>query len=73
MSGEPTAGERTEPTDDETVTRRRALAAGGAAALAGLAGCTALDVVTGDERAARADSDARVTTLHPPIRSSDAF
>ena len=51
MSGEPTAGERTEPTDDETVTRRRALAAGGAAALAGLAGCTALDVVTGDEPA----------------------
>jgi len=42
-----------EPIDDETidtdsVTRRRALAVGGAVGLTGLAGCTALDVVTGD-------------------------
>ncbi|EMA61361.1 DUF6517 family protein [Halorubrum lipolyticum] len=41
-----------EPTVDETAdtdafTRRRALAAGGGVALAGLAGCTALDVATG--------------------------
>jgi hypothetical protein len=48
MRREPTADERAESTDDATVTRRRALAAGGAAALAGLAGCTAFDVATGD-------------------------
>ena len=45
----------TDASDDETVTnavtRRRALAGGGALGLASLAGCTALDVVTGDEPA----------------------
>ncbi len=35
----------------DAVTRRRALAVGGAVGLAGLAGCTALDVATGDEPA----------------------
>ena len=35
----------------DAITRRRALAVGGAAALTGLAGCTALDVATGDEPA----------------------
>ncbi len=48
MTREPTADERAESADAESFTRRRALAAGGAAALAGLAGCTALDVATGD-------------------------
>ncbi|RAW45354.1 hypothetical protein DQW50_09425 [Halorubrum sp. 48-1-W] len=35
-------------TTDASITRRRALAVGGALGIAGLAGCTALDVVTGD-------------------------
>ena len=45
MTGEPTADE---PTGTDAFTRRRALAAAGGAALAGLAGCTAFDVATGD-------------------------
>ena len=45
MTGEPTADE---PTGTDALTRRRALAAAGGAALAGLAGCTAFDVATGD-------------------------
>jgi hypothetical protein len=44
MNSEPAADETT---DTDAFTRRRALAAGGVA-LAGLAGCTALDVATGD-------------------------
>ncbi|EMA65128.1 hypothetical protein C461_14840 [Halorubrum aidingense JCM 13560] len=35
----------------DTTTRRRALAVGGAVGIAGLAGCTAIDVFTGDEPA----------------------
>jgi len=45
MTNEPTADETTEA---DALTRRRALAAAGGVALAGLAGCTALDVATGD-------------------------
>lgn len=45
MTSEPTADETT---DTDAFTRRRALAAAGGAALAGLAGCTALDVATGE-------------------------
>ena len=45
MNNEPTADETT---DTDALTRRRALALGGAVGAAGLAGCTALDVVTGD-------------------------
>jgi len=48
MTREPTADERTESADAGTFTRRRALASGGVVALAGLAGCTALDVATGE-------------------------
>jgi hypothetical protein len=56
------------PTDDDAehraasdaVTRRRALAAGGAVGLAGLAGCTALDVATGDGPAEFAAGTATV-------------
>ncbi|WP_123619741.1 DUF6517 family protein [Halorubrum sp. CSM-61] len=45
MSREPIADETT---DTGAFTRRRALAAGGAVGAAGLAGCTALDVATGE-------------------------
>ena len=45
MNNEPTADETT---DTDALTRRRALALAGAVGAAGLAGCTALDVVTGD-------------------------
>lgn len=45
MTREPTADEMT---DIDALTRRRALTAAGGAALAGLAGCTALDVATGE-------------------------
>lgn len=38
-------------TDGSVVSRRRALAVGGAVGLSALAGCTALDVATGDEPA----------------------
>jgi hypothetical protein len=48
MIGEPTADETTRHGDIDAFTRRRALAAAGGAALAGLAGCTALDVARGD-------------------------
>ncbi|WP_435095404.1 DUF6517 family protein [Halorubrum sp. N11] len=48
MTREPTADETT---DADALTRRRALAAAGGVALAGLAGCTALDVATGEEPA----------------------
>ena len=44
----------------DAVTRRRALAAGGALGLASLAGCTALDVATGDEPAEFAAGTATV-------------
>lgn len=40
-----------DPRTADVVTRRRALAAGGAVGIASLAGCTALDVVTGEEPA----------------------
>jgi hypothetical protein len=60
MTREPTADERAESADAESFTRRRALAAGGAAALAGLAGCTAYDVVSGDEPAEFAAGTATV-------------
>ncbi len=48
MNREPIADETTDPADEEALTRRRALAMGGSVGLAGLAGCTALDVATGD-------------------------
>ncbi|MFC7187530.1 DUF6517 family protein [Halorubrum yunnanense] len=48
MNREPTADETTDSADTEALTRRRALATAGGVALAGLAGCTALDAVTGD-------------------------
>jgi hypothetical protein len=48
MSDAPTIDESSDSVDTDTLTRRRALSAGGAAAIAGLAGCTALDLVTGD-------------------------
>jgi hypothetical protein len=38
-------------TNTDTTTRRRVLAVGGAVGITGLAGCTALDVLTGDEPA----------------------
>ena len=60
MTREPTADERAESADAESFTRRRALAAGGAVALAGLAGCTAYDVVSGDEPAEFAAGTATV-------------
>ncbi|SNR31751.1 hypothetical protein SAMN06266787_1011243 [Halorubrum ezzemoulense] len=44
----------------DAVTRRRALAAGGAVGLASLAGCTALDVATGDGPAEFAAGTATV-------------
>jgi len=49
MSDAPTAAESSDDGQRDAVSRRRALAAGGALGLAGLAGCTALDVATGDE------------------------
>jgi len=55
MTGAPTAHERaesadagSESADSGSFSRRRALAAAGGVALAGLAGCTALDVATGE-------------------------
>ncbi|MDZ5812219.1 DUF6517 family protein [Halorubrum sp. AD140] len=45
---DPADSDLTDPADAEACTRRRALAAGGAVGLAALAGCTALDVATGD-------------------------
>jgi len=48
MSEASAADESSESTENDGVTRRRALVAGGAVGLAGLAGCTALDVATGD-------------------------
>ncbi|WP_435074775.1 DUF6517 family protein [Halorubrum sp. HHNYT27] len=48
MSDAPIADESSESTENDGLTRRRALAAGGAVGLAGLAGCTALDLATGD-------------------------
>jgi len=56
---------RNEPTADETtgtdaLSRRRALAIGGAVGLASLAGCTALDVATGGEPAEFAAGTATV-------------
>ncbi|ELZ43773.1 hypothetical protein C463_08894 [Halorubrum californiense DSM 19288] len=50
--------EKRRPAD--AVTRRRALAAGGALGLASLAGCTALDVATGEEPAEFAAGTATV-------------
>jgi hypothetical protein len=48
MTESPTADDPSESADTEAVSRRRALAAGAAVGLGGLAGCTALDVATGD-------------------------
>ena len=61
MNREPTADDDAENrTASDAITRRRALAAGGAVALAGLAGCTAYDVATGDEPAEFAAGTATV-------------
>ncbi|TKX75595.1 hypothetical protein EXE46_02275 [Halorubrum sp. GN11_10-6_MGM] len=52
MNRDPTAEDDAENSDaSDAITRRGALAVGGAVGLASLAGCTALDVVTGDEPA----------------------
>ena len=56
---EPTDGTR-DRSSGGGPTRRRALAVGGAVATAGLAGCTALDVLTGDEPAEFAAGTATV-------------
>ena len=47
-SGEPPVSDDEKRSSTDAVTRRRALAAGGALSLASLAGCTALDVATGE-------------------------
>ncbi|ELZ37755.1 hypothetical protein C471_11656 [Halorubrum saccharovorum DSM 1137] len=61
MERGPTADEPVENRNaSDAVTRRRALAAGGALGLASLAGCTALDVATGDEPAEFAAGTATV-------------
>ncbi|TKX79803.1 DUF6517 family protein [Halorubrum sp. SD626R] len=61
MNREPTAADDAENrTASDAITRRRALAAGGAVALAGLAGCTAYDVATGDGPAEFAAGTATV-------------
>jgi hypothetical protein len=61
MTREPTADEPAENRSaSDAMTRRRALAAGGAVGLASLAGCTALDVATGGEPAEFAAGTATV-------------
>ena len=64
-SGEPPVSDDEKRSSTDAVTRRRALAAGGALGLASLAGCTALDVATGDGPAEFAAGTATVsdTTL----------
>ncbi|RLM76418.1 DUF6517 family protein [Halorubrum sp. Atlit-26R] len=61
MDRDPTADDVENETPSDAVTRRRALAAGGAVGLAGLAGCTALDVATGDGPAEFAAGTATVS------------
>ncbi|MFC7324973.1 DUF6517 family protein [Halorubrum rutilum] len=61
MNREPTVDDDAENrTASDAITRRRALAVGGAAGLAGLAGCTAYDVVSGDGPAEFAAGTATV-------------
>ena len=61
MDRDPTAEHDAENSDASgAVTRRRALAAGGAVGIAGLAGCTAFEVATGDEPAEFAAGTATV-------------
>jgi hypothetical protein len=61
MDRDPTADDAENETPSDAVTRRRALAVGGAAGLASLAGCTALDVATGDGPAEFAAGTATVS------------
>jgi hypothetical protein len=61
MNRDPTADDDAEnEAASGAITRRRALAVGGAAGLASLAGCTALEVATGDEPAEFAAGTATV-------------
>ncbi|WP_423996338.1 DUF6517 family protein [Halorubrum trapanicum] len=60
MDRDPTDDDAETETPSDAVTRRRALAAGGAVGLASLAGCTALDVATGDGPAEFAAGTATV-------------
>ncbi|WP_017342252.1 DUF6517 family protein [Halorubrum sp. T3] len=60
MDRDPTDDDAENETPSDAVTRRRALAAGGAVGLASLAGCTALDVATGDGPAEFAAGTATV-------------
>jgi hypothetical protein len=48
MTEETTTDKKAESADTEAFTRRRVLAVGGAVGIAGLAGCAALDVATGE-------------------------
>ncbi|WP_096393923.1 DUF6517 family protein [Halorubrum trapanicum] len=60
MDRDPTDDDAENETPSDAVTRRRALAVGGAVGLASLAGCTALDVATGDGPAEFAAGTATV-------------
>ncbi|TKX54290.1 hypothetical protein EXE42_08680 [Halorubrum sp. SP3] len=60
MDRDPTADDAEHRAASDAITRRRALAVGGAVGLASLAGCTALDVATGEGPAEFAAGTATV-------------